>query len=293
MNLERDTPVLKGPNVTEIRRKYAHFQRLMTELMWECLTGKDVTVPGVKTLWMYHDETGQPLEHALHVPKNEVFDGQPVYNRYHKALYLLEQNTLLEPIKNRLQDLTKVQGEAKALAGLPTNVTSKHLLVPDLREGVTTLRFWRKERFSSHRRTKEQVLNLLTKDLLDKRTVTQQKYEPHSSGTDPVLQARYAAITALETQLELVKGLEVETFRERRLYRSTVAYLYDEHGQTEQLEVLDVGLIVAGPNLSVMDMDQEKRQRKVNKRSLRPEPLVAWDGVEIYTEVDWQAFKLS
>jgi hypothetical protein len=114
--------------------------------------------------------------------------------------------------------------------------------------------------------------------------VTKERYEPQSFGEDPVLQARYAEIAALEKGLELVKGLEHEYYRGRELYQATVVYLCDEQGGTEQLGLLDVGLIVAGQNVQVFDMDKETRKRRVNKQSLRPEPL-------LYTEADWQAFK--
>jgi hypothetical protein len=290
-DLAPENPLLVGPNVKEIRRKYAQFQRLMTELMWECLVGGDEALPNVRTLWVYQDSDGQPLRHELHLPRGEVVDGQPVYNRYHKAFYLLEDTTRLESIKQRLGELAKVQAEAKLLAGLPPSTTSQYLLFPDLREHITTLRFWRKERFSSHRRTKEQILNILRKELADKRTVTQQKYEPKSFGTDPVLQQRYADIAALETQLELVMGLEDEHYRERRRYRSTLAYLYDEQGSAEQLEILDVGLIVFGKDVQVVDMDQVKPKRRADRRSFRPEPLVRLEGREIFIEAAWQAFK--
>jgi hypothetical protein len=288
---QADNPLLRGPDLTEIRRKYAHFQRLMSELMWDGLVGKETPVQGVRTLWVYQDKEGNDLRHELHLPKGELFDEQPVYNRYHKAFYFLEDAALLEGIKTRLAELAKVQLEAKALAGLPPTTTSRHLLFPELRERITTVRFWRKEKFSSHRRTKEQVLNLLRRELADKKQVTQQKYEPQSFGDDPVLRARYGEIAALEKNIELVKGLEHEHYRERTLYQATVVYLYDDQGRTEQLDLHDVGLVVAGKNVQVFDMDKETRKRRVNKRSLRPEPLLRLDGVDLYTEAGWQAFK--
>jgi hypothetical protein len=276
---------------TSIRRKYAHFQRLMTELMWECLIGRDAPIPGVSTLWLYQDVQGQPLRHSLHLPDNRTVEGKPVYNDYAKALYFVEDLSLLPEFKQRLAELAIVSDAANTLAGFQ-QTKSKHLHYPKLYETVIEVRYWRKQLFDSHRRSKAQVLNLLEKELQDKILVTQQKYEPASSGMDPVLAARYTEIKTLKAQLELVTGLEIETFRERRRYDSVQLHYYDATGAAEQLYVPDVGLIIAGTNINRIDMDATPRTRRPYRGGKKLEPLLRLNGVEVFVEDQWQEAKL-
>jgi hypothetical protein len=272
----------------EIARKYAHFQRLMCELMWDCLIGQDAPVPGVTPLWLYHSDDGEPLRHELQLPTGDHQD-EPTYNQYQKVIYLVSNPALLSDIKDRLAELAVVQQQAVKLAGLKQ--TSEHLLYPDLVDDVVALRFSRKIRFSSNRLSKERITALLRRVLEEKRTMTQQKYETRSFGEDPVLAARYAEITRLETGLHEIAMLEETSFRVRRPYRSVFAYLYDTSGQTHERYVLNVGLIVVGKEVEVTDMNQTKRFRKPDRRSFRPEPLVEVDGMEIFSEEMWQAFR--
>lgn len=288
LNRNREEPNPRNDATVEITRKYAHFQRLMCELMWDCLIGQGAPVPGVTPLWLYHNDNGEPLRHELQLPTGDHQD-EPIYNQYQKVIYLVSNPALVPDIKDRLAELAVVQQQAVQLAGLKQ--TSEHLLYPDLVEDVVALRFSRKIRFSSNRLSKERVTALLRRVLEEKRTITQQHYETRSFGEDPVLTARYAEITRLETGLQEIEALEEPSFRVRRPYRSVFAYLYDVSGQTHERYVLNVGLIVVGKEVEVTDMNQAKRFRKPDRRSFRPEPLVRLDGAELFPESVWQAFR--
>ncbi len=279
---------LKEKNSNEIRRKYAHFQRLMTALMWECLCGKETAVPGVSTLWFYQESDGNAVQHRLHYPNSQWIDGKPIYNEYFKALYIVSDHNLLPQIKNRLSDLAQVSQDAKTLAGIPK--TSKHLLYPQLYEHVSEVRYWRKQLFDSHVRSKAQILYLLESQLEDTVAVTKQKYE-HGSGMDPVLAARYANIETLRAQLELIKRLEIDTFRERRQYASVQLHLYDDLGNAKQLYVPDVGFILAGSRVDLIDMDANPRKRRPYRGGQKQEPLLRLSGVEVFIEEEWQKGK--
>ena len=279
---------LKERNSNEIRRKYAHFQRLMTALMWECLCGKETAVPGVSSLWFYQESDGTPLAHRLHYPDSQWIDGKPIYNEYSKALYVVSDHRLLPQIKDRLSELTQVSQDAKTLAGIPK--TSKHLLYPQLYEQVSEVRYWRKRLFDSHIRSKAQILYLLESQLEDTVVVTKQKYE-HGSGMDSVLAARYANIEMLRSQLELVKRLDIDAFRERRQYASVQLHLYDDLGNAKQLYVPDVGFILTGSKIDLIDMDANPRKRRPYRGGQKLEPLLRLSGVEVFIEEEWQKNK--
>lgn len=271
-----------------IRRKYAHFQRLMTSLMWECLIGKRQPIDGIEVIWLYRDDTGKPLTHELHLPKGTPENEVPIYNRYAKALYLVRKVELLAEIRRRLTELAAVQAEALALSGLKQ--PGKHLLYPKLLEDVHLLRYWHSLRYASHRYSKARLRVMLENILKDKREVTRTKYEGFG-GVDPVLAARYAEIRQLEARLIELSGHQEKAYRVREPYHSVLVYAYDTKGNTFRVDVPNVGLIVSGKETQTIDMNLNKPYRKPDKRSFRPEPWLRVNGVEIYLESAWQAFR--
>jgi hypothetical protein len=273
---------------TTIRRKYAHFQRLMTSLMWEYLTGKDSSIPGVNTVWLQKDKDGEFIKHVLHNPDSSLVDGKPIYNIYAKALYMVEDSGLLPTIEACLEGLEKVSNEAKAIANIPG---SKHLNLPKLYKNITEVRFWRKQLSDSHKRSKAQIIDLLEREIKDKVTVTRQKYE-HGT-VDQVLSDRYAYIDYLQAKLEVIRHLEIEDFRERRHYEAVQVHLYDTQNQAQQLFVPDVGLILYGETIAVIDMDQHPRKRRAYRDGKKATPVAALNELDIYIEKEWQEHKID
>ena len=278
-----------GADVTDIRRKYAHFQRLMTELMWDLLVGTDeapVPESEIETHWI-SAEDGEPLKHTLHLPAGELMEGEPVYNEYNKAVYVVKDESLLPEIKKRLEGLEAVQNEAKDLAGLTKGGVSKHLLYPDLFEGVMLVRYKRIQSYDSHLRDKAFILDRLRRHLQDLKEVTAEKYAPRASFEDPVLERRYAEMRAVEAHIELIANYPEDEFRERRRYERVQPYLYLEDGSARQVYLKDVGLIVTGEEVEVRDDSARTRRRHGGKSDLAP--LIAFaKTTEVYSERAWR-----
>ncbi len=278
-----------GVDATEIRRKYAHFQRLMTELMWDCLVGTDeqqVPEDEIETYWI-NFEDGEPLKHTLHLPAGELMEGEPIYNEYNKAVYVVKDEGVLPEIKRRLGELEHVQNEAKDLAGLTKGGVSKHLLYPDLFEGVALVRYKKIQSYDSHLRDKAFILDRLRRHLQDLKEVTAEKYAPRASFEDPVLEKRYAEMREVEAHIELITNHPEDEFRERRRYERVQPYVYFEDGSARQVYLKDVGFIVTGEDVEIRDDSARTRRRHGGKSNL--EPLVSFAKTsEVYSERAWR-----
>jgi hypothetical protein len=289
----KKTGTLTQAAPTEVRRKYAHFQRLMTSLMWECLTGEHGDgVPGVAVHWLERDENGKPLRHELHLPTGELLEtGLPQYNSYRKAIYVLADERKVIAIKKRLEELGRVSKEARLAAGVSR--ISRHLLFPDLREGVKMVRFKRIETFSSHKRTKEYMLDRLERYLADYQRVTAEKYERGAKTEDAVLKARYEEIAATKLKIKLLESLNESHFRERQRLNTIRPYLLYDNGASEQLHLKDVGLIVVGNNVQIVDIERGNFERRKGGKRSRLEPLFSFEGgiTQVYSEAAWQMQK--
>ena len=278
-----------GADATEIRRKYAHFQRLMTELMWDCLVGTDehpVPESDVETHWISFED-GEPLKHTLHLPAGEFDEGEPIYNAYNKAVYVAKNVEVLPEIRARLEELARVQNEAKGLAGLTKGGVSKHLLYPELYEGAELVRYKRLISFDSHLRDRAFILDRLRRHLQDLKEVTAEKYAPKARFEDPVLEARYAEMRDVEAHIELITHYPEDEFRERRRYERVQPYVYFEDGSARQVYLKDVGFIVTGDNVEVRDDSARTRRRHGGKSDLAPLITFAKTS-EVYSEREWR-----
>jgi hypothetical protein len=241
-----------------IERNYAHFHRLLSELLLEL-----AELPGV--VW---------LEEAGHVIR-----GEGESNDYRKAIYPLQDAT---PYYGRLAELRKVQKEGLEL--LDREEPPVGLLMPVLLEGVQYVRLRRHVTHSSRASKREHALARFEEHLVAMRA-NLKKFEYYASSYDPRREKLEAEVRALEEGLERLRAMKEETLRERYRHERVLPYVYLDSGEIIRPYVRDVGLMVAGPRVRIVWVDEVRRTRS---DKVRLEPLLVVGQIEVYSETEWQ-----
>jgi hypothetical protein len=245
--------------VKAIERNYAHFHRLLSELLLELSE-----LPGV--VW---------LEEAGHIIR-----GEGETNDYRKAIYPVQDAT---PYYGRLDELREVQKEGLKLLGREEPPIG--LLMPVLLEGVQYVRLRKHVTHSSRASKREHALARFEEQLGEMRT-NLRKFEYYATSHDPRREKLEAEVKALEEGLERLKAMKEETLRERYRHERVLPYVYLNSGEIVRPYVRNVGLIVAGPRVRIVWADELRRQRS---DKVRLEPILVVGQIEVYSEREWQA----
>jgi hypothetical protein len=251
MSINEDT-------VKAIERNYAHFHRLLSELLLELSE-----FPNVE--WLEE--------------KGHIIRGEGETNDYRKAIYPLQDAT---PYYGRLDELQEVQKEGLRL--LDRQDPPVGLLMPVLVEGVQYVRL-RKHVTHSSRATKREHASARFEEQLGEMRTNLKKFEYYATSYDPRREKLEAEVEALEEGLERLKAMKEETLRERYRHERVLPYVYLNSGEITRPYVRDVGLIVAGPRVRIVWADELRRARS---DKVRLEPILTVGQIEVYSETAWQ-----
>lgn len=255
--------------MADLRRQYAHFHRVLLELLLD--------LEQQAWVWWLTDKQG-------HLPKPE---GEA--NTYRKALYVLED---LEPYRVRLADLETVRQTVLGLAiAKPVGV-----LAPVAVENLNEVVLSKTVSWSSHAYDKSKVITKLYGALeLAKRNL--KVFDTFASADDPRREAIVREIYELEQGIETVRTYLEATLRERAKSEKHTARLYPEGARAEatMLYIRDVGLIVAGAGLIGGERVRysKSEHRRSDKMQGRLEPLLTYGNYAFYSEKSWQQVKAS
>lgn len=251
----------------DLRRYYAHFHRVLLELLLE--------LEARETVWWLTDKQG-------HIPKPE---GEA--NTYRKALYVLEE---LEPYRQRLLELEQVRQTVLALA-IPKPVG---VLMPVAVEGLREVVLSKTVSWSSHAYEKAKIISKLSGALgLARGNLS--TFQLYATTDDRRREALEREIHMLEVDLERLRNHPDELFRERAKTEKHTARLYPQEGRGEvsMVYIRDVGLIVAGKRLTDAGRvrPSSSDHRRSDKLHDRLEPLLVYGNYQIYAEREWSEVK--
>jgi hypothetical protein len=244
--------------IKAIERNYAHFHRLLSQLLLELSK-----LPGV--VWL--EESGH------------IIRGEGESNDYRKAIYPVQDAT---PYYGRLDELREVQEEGLRL--LDREEPPIGLLMPVLLEGVQYVRLRKHVTHSSRASKREHAIARFEEQLEQMRT-NLKKFEYYATSYDPRREKLEAEVKALEEGLERLKAIKEETLRERYRHERVLPYVYLNSGEIVRPYVRDVGLIVAGPKVRIVWADELRRARS---DKVRLEPILTVGQTEVYSETEWQ-----
>lgn len=242
-----------------IERNYAHFHRLLAELLLEL-----AELPGVE--WLGEE--------------GHVIRGEGQSNTYNKAIYPVQDTG---PYQERLKELQEVQRQGLELMGREEPTVG--LLTPVLTQGVQYVRLRRHASYTSRVTVREHVLLRFEELLARTRIVLKEDFTPHATMFDPRREKVEAEVAALEAGLARLKASREATLRERYRTERVTPYVYLLSGDIVRPYVRDVGLIVAGPNVKMVWADAVRRERS---DKVKLEPLLALGPTEVYSEEAWQ-----
>ena len=250
-----------------IKRHYAHFHRVLLELLLDL---------------EHHEQVWWLTEKQGHIPRPE---GEA--NTYRKALYVLEN---LEPYKGRLKELEQLQLTILGLAvAKPVGV-----FTPVAVEQVTKVVLSKTVSWASHAYEKAKVVSKLT-GALALAQANLRSFQTYATVEDERRETLEREITTLAADIERLHNHPEELFRERAKSEKHTARLYpqDDRGEIRMLYIRDVGLIVAGKGLT--DDGQVRHSssehRRTDKLTDKLEPLLIYGNYEIYAEQAWNDLK--
>lgn len=251
----------------DLKRHYAHFHRVLLELLLDLEHQEQV--------WWLTDKQG-------HIPRPE---GEA--NTYRKALYVLED---LEPYKGRLKELEQVQLTVLGLAvAKPVGV-----LTPVAVEGLSEVVLSKTVSWASHAYDKPKVISKLTGALALARG-NLRSFQTYATTQDQRREALELEIHTLEADIERLRAHPDAVFRERAKTEKHTARIYphDDRGEVSMLYIRDVGLIVAGKGLTGtgrvrFSSSEHKRSDKLTDKL---KPLLVYGNYEIYDEQAWNKVK--
>jgi hypothetical protein len=251
----------------DLRRYYAHFHRVLLELLLE--------LEARETVWWLTDKQG-------HIPKPE---GEA--NTYRKALYVLEE---LEPYRKRLLELEQVRQTVLALA-IPKPVG---VLMPVAVEGLREVVFSKTVSWSSHAYEKAKIISKLSGALgLARGNLS--TFQLYATTDDRRRDALEREIHTLEVDLERLRTHPENVFRERAKTEKHTARLYpqDGRGEISMVYIRDVGLVIAGKGLTNAGRvrPSASEHRRSDKLTGKLEPLLVYGNYEIYAEREWNEVK--
>ena len=239
-------------DATGIERIYAHFHRVLADLLETLVAEAEVT-------WL--DETGHTLT------------GDYQKNIYNPAIYVVSS---IAPYAEALQELDEVQTEALELTG--RQKPGRNLLPPLTAEHVTHVRISKYEGQTGRTIGREAGVARL-RQLEESVRASLLEFEQYASRKDP---ARRKVETELKALRKAVKALKQSGATElRETYRQTVIrpYVYRSDDSSEQLHMRHAGLIVAGSSVSVSWREGPRRTRS---DKVRIKPLVQAGAFRFY-----------
>jgi hypothetical protein len=240
-------------------RNYAHFHRLLAELLLELADLPDVE-------WLEG--------------KGHIIRGEGQSNTYSKAIYPVQDTG---PYQGRLDELRKVQQRGLELMGREEPTVG--LLMPVLIEGVHYVRLRRHVTYTSRVTVREHAILRFEEQLERTRLILKEDFTPHATMFDPKREKVEAEVEALEEGLGHLEESREVTLRERYRTERVTPYVYLLRGEIVRPYVRDVGLIAAGPSIKMVWADNVRRQRS---DKVRLEPLLVVGPVEVYSEEAWQ-----
>ncbi len=251
---------LSEKQLHELERIYAHFHRVLGPLLVELaeLSG---------TVW---------LEEA----REHLLTGEDQENVYARAIYPV---TDLEPYRERLAELTKVQAAGLELLGHAES--PKGLLPPRVVEAVQHVRISQHPNFVTQVLSYPGAVERLEVTLATTRNNLRQ-HELYATTYDPKREQIEVEIGALEEALAFVRASPKETFRFRTQVIRIRPYIYPLVGDPYQIDTRKHGLILAGPNISVRWADPTRKTRSDKKQR---QPFLQLDALQVYLEREWQA----
>lgn len=244
-----------------IERVYAHFHRVLAELLTDLTQSAEVT-------WL--EESGHELT------------GDYRKNTYNPAVYIIAS---LDPYRSDLQELDEVQAEALELSGQQR--PGRNLLPPLAVEDVTHVRISRYTGQTGRTITVESALARLTQ--LEQITVNNLKeFEQYARIHDPARRSLEAELKQLQRAIRTVTDSGAEQLRES--YRHTVIrpYIYTADGESQQLHMRNSGLIAAGSRIT---LDWRKGPRRTRSDKVKIKPLASAGALDFYDLKDWEAAK--
>lgn len=254
-------PAPKASANDRIDRAYAHFHRVLAELLTELV------------------ERGQPLwlEDAGH-------DLRPDHqaNTYNPAIYRVDA---LAPYRGRLDELDTVQKEILALTG--RSRPGRNLLPPLAIEGVQHVRISRHDGQTGRTITREQALARL-EQLEAAQLGNLVEFERYASHHDERRKQVERDVRNLQKARERLASSAATEIRET--YRQTVIrpYVYYADGHSEQLHMRGTGLLAAGPRVTI---DQRAGPRRVRSDKVTAKPLAVAGAISFYDLKEWEAAK--
>lgn len=246
-----------------IERIYAHFHRVLAELLAELTENAQVT-------WL--ETTGHELT------------GDYRQNTYNPAIYIVPE---LEPYRAHLAELLDVQAEALETGGQKR--PGRNLLPPLAVEDVTHVRISRYTGQTGRTITRESALTRLRQ--LEQTTVSNLKeFEQYATRHDPARKRLEAEIKNLRKAISTVEKSKSDRLRES--YRHTVIrpYIYTRDGNSQQLHMRNTGLIAAGSDVS---LDWRRGPRRTRSDKIRISPLASAGALDFYDLAAWEAAKSS
>ncbi len=242
-----------------IERAYAHFHRVLAELLSRLTAEADVT-------WLA--ETGHELT------------GDHSSNTYNPAVYVTPS---LGPYLDSLRELDEVQAGILDLTG--REQPGRNLLPPLVRDNVSHVRLSRYTgqtgrtiSIAAALRRMEQLEETVQNNL--------REFEHYASRHDPARKAIEDELRQLQLGMKLLEKSGVQQLREVYLQTVIRPYVYFTDGGSEQLHMRNSGLLVAGPAVSV-DWRQGPRRTRSDKISI--EPLVSAGALRFYDQQAWDA----
>lgn len=249
------------PGERTIERVYAHFHRVLAELLTTLTDSAEVT-------WL--DEPGHELT------------GDYRRNTYNPAVYIVPS---LEPYRTDLRELADVQAEALELSGQQR--PGRNLLPPLAVENVTHVRISRYTGQTGRTISIESALTRLRQ--LEQVTVNNLKeFEQYARVHDPARRELEAELRELRRAIRNVTDSGALQLRES--YRHTVIrpYIYTADGESQQLHMRNTGLIAAGINVTV---DWRKGPRRTRSDKVSIKPLASAGALDFYDLKSWEAAK--
>ena len=250
---------LNEKQLHELERIYAHFHRVLGPLLVEL-----AELPG--TVWL---EAG----------KEHVLTGEDQDNVYARAIYPV---TNLEPYRERLTELTKVQAAGLELLG--NGESPKGLLPPKVVEGVRHVRISQHPNFVTKVLSQPGALERLAATLATTRGSLRQ-FEAYASAFDPRREQVEAEVGALEEAIAFVRARPDETYRFRMQVLRVRPYLYPLVGDPYQVDTRKHGLILADPNIRVRWADPTRKTRSDKKQR---QPFLDLSDLQVFVEREWQ-----
>ena len=244
-----------------VDRKYAHFHRLLSELLGKLIANE-------QTLWLGKEG------HIIN-PDHEK-------NTYRKAIYVVDS---LAPYEEQLQDLAQVQQEVMASLGVAKPYVG--ILLPKVLTDVTRVRLHTRLDWVSERFDKGKLVSRLNKIIATAEN-NLKGFEAHRSAFDAGYERLRAEVEEAKVVRERVRQSPEQDYRYRTAQELRNPYIYRGQARPVEAYVINHGLIVAGQLVTIERTPPFRRER-----SDKVDAPILFENKfnRIYLESDWQAAK--